>query len=466
MSVQNTRYGAKGIAALIENKKKIFFIGIGGISMSSLAHISHRNGYEVAGSDRSESAILKKLESEGVQIFYSHSAENVLGYDLVVYTVAISEDNPEYVAARENGIPTVSRADYLGYIMNGYKNRIGVSGAHGKSTCTSMLAHTFMYAGEDPTVVSGAVLDEMGGAYRNGCAEHFIFEACEYMDNFLSFCPSIAVVLNVEYDHSDYFADIEQTYASFSRFASLTRESEGGVCIYNADDEKTRKSVLDSGALLVSFGIESDADYTAKNIEYKDGRASFDIASREGVLSRVSLTVVGRHNIYNALAAFVVCELCGVDRVSAASGIGSFGGCKRRMEYKGKLKGAEVYEDYAHHPTELRASITSARDFSKKRVVAVFQPHTYSRTSELYDDFVSALGEADRVIMADIYSAREVNTYGVSSEQMAADIGASATYLSSFAEICEHLRATVGEDEVLLVMGAGDIGKLSGMLCS
>ena len=463
MSVKNTRLGAEGIAAALQGKKNIFFIGIGGISMSSLAHISHTSGYNVGGSDRTESAITRKLSEEGVRVFYKHDAKNVEGYDLCVYTVAISEDNPEYVYAKEHGIPLVSRADYLGYIMHGYKNRIGISGAHGKSTCTSMLAHTFIYAEKDPTVVSGAVLDEMGGAYRIGGEEHFIFEACEYMDNFLSFYPSISVVLNVEYDHSDYFSDIDQTYASFRAYAALSSRADG-VCVYNADDEKTRRSVCDSGAVLWGFGIETDAEYTAKNIEYKDGHAHFDVYAHGELAVRINMSVPGRHNIYNALAAFAVCDICGLDAKTAGAGIGSFGGCKRRMEYKGEVCGARVYEDYAHHPTELLASIKSARDFSKKKVMCVFQPHTYSRTYELYEDFVQALSASDSVIMADIYSARETNTYGVSSEQLAIDIGERAVYIDSFSGICEYIKDTLDESYVLLVMGAGDIYKVCDML--
>ena len=464
MSVQNTRLGAEKIASLLKESKKIFFVGIGGISMSSLAHISHEQGYEVGGSDRSESALTRMLESEGVKISYSHDEKNVEGYDLLVYTVAISEDNPEYKAARELGIPVVSRADYLGYIMCKYKHRIGISGAHGKSTCTSMLAHTFIHANADPTVVSGAVLDEMGGAYRVGGADSFIFEACEYMDNFLSFYPSISVILNVEYDHSDYFPSINETYRSFCSFADLSAKAEGGVCIYNRDDEKTCIAVKDTSARLVSFGIDSDADYTARNIEYTEGHAHFDIFCRGELACHVDLTVAGKHNIYNALAAFAVCDICSLDRDLAAEGIGSFGGCKRRMEYKGKVSEAELYEDYAHHPTELRASIHSARDFSQKKVLAVFQPHTYSRTSELYADFVSALREADEVVMADIYSARETNTYGVSSEKLATDIGDTATYLDSFEKVCEYVRERADKDTIVLIMGAGDISKVSDML--
>ncbi len=466
MSVQNTRYGYDGISSMLEGKKNIFFIGIGGISMSSLAHISHEQGYRVGGSDRQQSALTRMLEGEGAEVFYSHSEDNVRGYDLAVYTVAISEENPEYRYAREHGIPTVSRADYLGYIMRGYKRRIGVSGAHGKSTCTSMLAHTFMHAQMDPTVVSGAVLDEMGGAYRIGGEDNFIFEACEYMDNFLSFYPSISVILNVEYDHSDYFSDIEQTYSSFAAFADLADSADDGVCIYNSDDEKACISVCRSNAQCISFGIDTDADYRAENISYGEGHACFDIMHAGERAAHISLTVAGKHNIYNALAAFAVCDVCGADRVLAAEGISSFGGCKRRMEHKGKVCGADMYEDYAHHPTELCASITSAREFSGKRVVAVFQPHTYSRTSELYSDFVRALSLADEVIMADIYSARETNTYGVSSKQLAASIGDRAVYIDSFDGICDYVRAHIGADSVLLIMGAGDICKVSDMLIS
>lgn len=433
--------------------------------MSSLAHISHEQGYEVGGSDRTESPLTRMLEQEGVKISYTHDAKNVEGYDLLVYTVAISESNPEYCAAQRLGIPVVSRADYLGYIMCRYNNRIGISGAHGKSTCTSMLAHTFIHAKADPTVVSGAVLDEMGGAYRVGKENDFIFEACEYMDNFLSFYPSVSVILNVEYDHSDYFPSINETYRSFRSYADLSAECEGGVCVYNADDENTLISIAHTKAALVSYGIKNtDADYTARNIEYRDGRAHFDVYERGSLASHIDLTVAGEHNIYNALAAFAVCDIRGLDRSLAAEGIGSFCGCKRRMEYKGEVSGASLYEDYAHHPTELRASIRSARDFSHKRVLAVFQPHTYSRTSELYGGFVNALSEADEVILADIYSARETNTYGVTSEQLALDIGERAEYIDSFEKICEAVRERADKDTVVLIMGAGDISKVSDMI--
>ena len=465
MSVKNTRLGAEGISRILSDKKHIFFIGIGGISMSSLAHISHRAGFSVRGSDRSESALTRMLEAEGIAISYSHDKDNVKGADLVVYTVAISEDNPEYTEAKRLGIPTVSRADYLGYIMADYKARIGISGAHGKSTCTSMTAHAFIHAKADPTVVSGAVLDEMGGAYRLGGKESFIFEACEYMDNFLSFYPNVAVILNVEFDHSDYFENIEQTYRSFSSFASIAGDADG-VCIYNADDEKTRISLCDAKCERIGYGIESECEYQAKNIKYEGGLASFDIYEGGKYSAHTTLSVPGRHNVYNALASFAVCRRCGIDADAAAEGIGSFCGCKRRMELRGEVSGAYVYEDYAHHPTELEASIKAAREMTGRRVISIFQPHTYSRTHELYDGFISALSLSDEVIMADIYSARETDTLGVSSEQMARDIGERAVYLDSFEKITDYVKRRADKDTVVLVMGAGDIGKVAGMLVS
>ena len=286
MALQNTRYGAERIADMLKSSKSIFFCGIGGIHMSSLAHIASILGYSVSGSDRTKTPLTERLEKEGIKISYCHAAENVAKADMLVYTVAISPDNPEYTEAKKRGIPAVSRADFLGYIMSSYKNRIGISGAHGKSTCVSMAAHIFDKAGMDATVVSGAEYAGMGGAYRIGGKENFVFESCEYMDNFLSFYPSIAVILNIEFDHGDYFADLEAVKSSFRSYAQLSL-SAGGRVLANGDDAVT-KSALD-GLPVTTFGKGEGCDYRAVDITVENGRPSFTIVCPDGERYSVSL---------------------------------------------------------------------------------------------------------------------------------------------------------------------------------
>ena len=462
MSIANTHFGAEGIKKLLDGCRSIFFIGIGGINMSSLAHISHVRGYKVGGSDRTGTALTERLAGEGIEIKLGHSADNMIGYDAVVYTVAISEDNPELVYAKEHDLPCISRADFLGYIMTGYSHRIGVSGMHGKSTCTSMLAHVFMDSDADPTVMSGAELSEMGGAYRIGSSENFIFEACEYMDSFLSFYPSIAVVLNIEMDHVDYFHSMEQINASFAAFMDRTLLSDGDRrAVLNFDDANVRALADSFAGEVVSFGVNScSATYRACNIRYPRGRASFDILFGGVFVSHVDLSVPSEHNVYNALAAFAAAHSLGLETDGIVKGLGSFVGAKRRMEYKGKMGGADVYDDYGHHPTEVASTLVGVAKMGYERVWCVYQPHTYSRTAELIEDFARAFDSADRVILADIYAARETNTYGISSARVASLIGERAEYIDSFEKIAAHLRANVKEGDVVVIMGAGDIYKL------
>ena len=290
MSVQNTHFGAKKIEEMLDGKKSVFFIGIGGINMSSLAHITRVRGMRVGGSDRTPSALTGRLEEEGIEIFYSHNSDNLAGYEAVVYTVAITNDNPEYVRAQKLGLPLISRADYMGYLMLGYKNRIGISGMHGKSTCTSMCAQTLINANTDPTVLSGAELSCMGGAYRVGNEENFLFEACEYMDSFLDFNPNIAVILNIEMDHVDYFESMEHIKRSFRGFASIAKD---GVCVANIDDENVRDALSGFEGKILWFGVEKDADFTAKNIEKKGGAYAFDVIYGGECVCHLELSVGG-----------------------------------------------------------------------------------------------------------------------------------------------------------------------------
>lgn len=458
MSVQNTHYGAAEISRILSGIGSIYFIGIGGINMSSLAHISHIRGYRVGGSDQMQTALTDRLSEAGIEIFYSHEAAHIDSYEAVVYTVAIAPDNPEYTAALARGIPCISRADFLGYIMTGYHNRVGVSGMHGKSTCTSMCALSFMHAGGDPTVLSGATLAEMGGAYRIGGEENFIFEACEYMDSFLDFNPNIAVVLNIELDHVDYFKSITQVRRSFSDFAAITGPE--GYAVVNGDDDNVRLAMAGYMGTLVTFGLSPDCDYTAYNIEYISGMASFDVYFRGQYAAHISLSVPGRHNIYNALAAFASAMICGLDPDTVAEGLSHYLGAGRRMEYKGKWQDVDVYDDYAHHPTEIAVTLQGFHDMGFGHVFCIYQPHTYSRTAALWDDFVSALGTADRVLMVDIYAARETDTLGVSSSLLAQAIGDNADYCASFEEVIAILGAEAQPGDAIVVMGAGTVYRI------
>ncbi|MBO5702223.1 MAG: UDP-N-acetylmuramate--L-alanine ligase, partial [Clostridia bacterium] len=424
MSIENTHYGAIAIAQMLAGASSIYFIGIGGINMSSLAHISHIRGYRVGGSDQMQTALTDKLCDAGIEIFYSHEASHIDGYDAVVYTVAIASDNPEYNAAIARGIPCISRADFLGYIMTGYRYRVGVSGMHGKSTCTSMCALSFMHAEGDPTVLSGATLAEMGGAYRIGGEDNFIFEACEYMDSFLDFNPNVAIILNIELDHVDYFKSITQIRRSFSDYAAIT--GPAGYAVVNGDDDNVRLAMAGYVGTLVTFGLSEGCDYTAYNIEYISGMASFDVYFRGNFAAHITLSVPGKHNVYNALAAFAAAMICGLDAATVAEGLSHYLGAGRRMEYKGKWNDVDVYDDYAHHPTEIAVTLQGFRDMGFGRLFCIYQPHTYSRTAALWDDFVSALSTADRVLPVDIYAARETDTLGVSSALLAGAIGEKA----------------------------------------
>lgn len=459
MSVANTHFGAEKIKELLEACNSVFFCGVGGINMSSLAHVSLVGGMRVGGSDRTPSELTKRLESEGVEIFYSHDARNVDSYDAFVYTVAIGEDNPEYLRAIERGIPVISRADYMGYVMTGYTRRIGISGMHGKSTVTSMCASTLMGAQTNPTVLSGAVLDSMGGAYRVGGKEYFLFEACEYMDSFLDFNPNISVILNVELDHVDYFEDIEHIKRSYRSFAGISLDNNGYV-IANADDALTRDT-LEAIDGVIWFGIENEnAIVRAENISESYGKYEFDLIYKNEVFCKIKLSVSGYHNIYNALATAAVAILCGLSAEQIAGGIFAFTGAARRMEYKGRVKGARVYDDYGHHPTEVKTTLEGARRMLEGgRLFCVFQSHTYSRTKALFEEFADALSVADRVIVADIYAARETDTLGVTPELLAERIkGGSASH--GFENVAKALQAELCEGDIAIVMGAGDIWRV------
>ena len=459
MALENTHYGHTRIGEMLKDCHSIFFIGIGGISMSSLAQISRSLGYTVGGSDRSENAQTAHLREMGIPVFPSHDADNIANYDAVVYTVAIGADNPEYLAAQKAGKPLLSRADYLGYLMVSYRHRIGVAGMHGKSSCTAMCAQIFLGA-TDATVLCGAELPLLGGStcHIGNEQEHFVFEACEYMDSFLDFNPTLAVILNMGMDHPDYFKSLEQVRASFLSYARRT--GKNGTALYNADDEESVLALQAFEGRHVTFGIEKDADYSARDIRHEGGITEFAFCGREGFLCNVKLQVFGRHNVYNALAAAAAASVCGIAPDVIADALANFVGTKRRMECKGILGGAIVYDDYGHHPVEISATLSGAREMGYNRILCAYQPHTYSRTAALFEDFVGAFNAADRVYFADIYAAREENVFGVSSKGLSEAIGDTAEYCGSFANVAEALTRDAKDGDLIIVMGAGDIYKV------
>ena len=468
MSTENTHYGAEKISEMLDFSrcKRIFFCGVGGVSMSSLAQMSLEMGYSVSGSDRTESSITRALESAGAKIYYEQAEENVADSDAFVYTVAISPDNPEYVRAGEMGIPRISRADYLGFVMTTRKMRIGISGTHGKSTTTAMCHSIFESAGADPTVMCGSALAGIGSPYRAGKGEHFIFEACEYMDSFLDFNPTAAVILNVEMDHVDYFHSIEQMIASYAGFAKITEKSSHGTVIYNADDENSVKAVENYKGNKISFGIENDATFKATDIVIDDRGSSFTVLKDGEFYTKINLSVFGKHNVLDALAATAAAHYGGISAEDTARGLAAFNGTHRRMEYRGEKKGARLYDDYAHHPTEIAASLSAARAMAGKtgRVVVVFQSHTYSRTSALLDGFGKTLSAADKVFVAPIYAARETDTLGVDQYVLAERIGKNAEGCPDIKTAGERLSSFIREGDVAIVMGAGNIDSLFSMI--
>ena len=463
MALENTHYGHARIDEMLKDCRSIFFIGIGGISMSALAQISLSLGYEVGGSDRSENAQTVHLREAGVPVFPSHNAENIAHYDAVVYTVAIGADNPEYLAAKAAGKPLLSRADYLGYLMVSYRHRIGVAGMHGKSSCTAMCAQIFLSA-TDATVLCGAELPLLKGSTCciGSEQEHFVFEACEYMDSFLDFNPTLAVVLNVGMDHPDYFQNLEQIRASFLAYARRT--GKGGTVLYNADDAESVLAVREFEGRHITFGIEKPADYSARNICHTSGVTTFDFYHGDVQLCQIELRVFGRHNVYNALAAAAAASICGIETDLIAKSLGAFVGAKRRMERKGMLNGAVVYDDYGHHPVEISATLAGAKDMGFRRILCAYQPHTYSRTAKLFDEFVQAFSSADRVYFADIYAAREQNVFGVSSKDLAQAIGGAAEYCGDFENLAAALARDAQKGDLVIVMGAGDIYKVYDLL--
>ena len=447
---------------LPENTNSVFFIGICGISMSSLAFITHTNGIKVGGSDTNDGEMAEKLRREGIEVFIGHSANNLKGYDAVVYTAAISPDNPELVYAKENGIPCIYRADYLGDLMLSYKNRIGVAGMHGKSSVTGMISHIFIDTGKDPTVLNGANTAELGGgSYKIGNnKDSFIFEACEYKDSFLSFHPDTAVLLNLEMDHVDYFHSLEQIKQSFLSYAN-----KANTVIACGNEPELCDALKNYQGKLITYGINDDIlDFNGFDIkENEKGFYQFKIAHKGKKICDVELSVPGKHNVVNTVAAIAVSYVYGIDAQDAANSMLTFKGVNRRNEYKGEKNGIVIYDDYAHHPSEIIASLHGLKKLCRGKLWCIYQPHTYSRTAGLFDEFCNSFGEADRVIFAEIYAAREKNTFGISSKDLADKID-GALYIDNFDDISQYVSDNAKEGDLVVTMGAGDIFKVHNLL--
>ena len=440
----------------------IHFVGIGGISMSGLAEIMLSRGFKVTGSDWKKTHITDRLEKLGAIVYEGQRSENIGAATLVVYTAAAKEDNPELEAAKEASIPILNRADFLGSLMKEYPVAIGVAGTHGKTTTTSILAHAMLKAGTDATVSIGGELDLIGGNVRAGNSSYFLTEACEYTNSFLSFFPKIAVITNIEEDHLDFFKDIEEIRESFLKFAMLTKGK--GDVIACGDDENIRIALEDKELNLIYYGLGDNCEYTAKNIVYKNGLPSFDVVRSGNVITKIKLSVPGEHNIKNALASIAVCCELGLDLNICSEGISEFYGTKRRFEKKGTLNGAVIMDDYAHHPTEIKATIEAAKKLEKSKIKVIFQPHTYSRTRTLWDDFVNCFDGVDELILTEIYPAREVFDGITKSEDLAEDIkkhGINVKFMDSFDKICTYISETSAEGDVIFTMGAGDVVKIA-----
>ncbi len=448
---------------ILNKSKNIYFIGIGGISMSSIAFVLKHLGYNVSGSDISASKKTEALEKADIKVNIGHSPDNIGNdLDLVVYTADVKDDNPELIRARELGIRCLVRAEALGLMMKNYIIPIGVSGTHGKSTTTSMLSDIFTYCDVDPTVLSGAELATNNGeAYRLGADKYFIFEACEYTASFLSFFPKIALVLNVEEDHLDYFKDIDDIKRAFAKFVDIC--GDDGVAIVNADCKNTLDSVKDYKGTIITYGVEADADFTCKNLKFDHGRPNFDVYYKGEYYASLSMSVFGRHNVSNALAAIAAAYSCKLPLDPTVDALNKFSGARRRFELVGKYNGADIVSDYAHHPTEIETTLKAAMEIGYDKVTCIFQPHTFTRTYAFFDDFIKSLSLCDKTVLAPVYAKRDKNLYNVDSSSIASKID-GAEVVSDLKSAADYIKNNAKENELYILMGAGDINSVANML--
>ena len=449
------------------------FIGIGGISMSGLAEILKNAGFTVSGSDMKESETTKILEERGIKVYIGQVASNITDdIDFVVYTAAIHEDNEEYREALKHELPMLTRAQFLGQLMDNYKYSVAVAGTHGKTTTTSMMAHIMLQANTDPTISIGGMLETIGGNIRVGSSDYFVTEACEYTNSYHEFRPYASIILNVDNDHLDFFKNIENIAASFATFA--TKTVEGGVLVVNGDMKYTSQiidAVKDKNITIKTFGKNDGNNYQAKNIRLNElGQPTYDLYIDGQEMCEISLSVMGEHNAVNSLSAIAASQYIGINLDDIKEGLRRCHSADRRFQYKGTLSnGATVIDDYAHHPTEISASLAVAKAVVKNELWVAFQPHTYSRTKAHLKDFAKALSVADHVLLADIYAARELDDGTVSSKDLANELknlGCDATYLGDFETIEKFLKENLNNNDMLITMGAGNIDSVGDNLIS
>ena len=437
---------------------KGYLIGIGGVSMAPLAEVLHDEGLLISGSDMSRSDKVEELEHRGISVHIGHAAENITpDISFIVRTAAVHDNNPEIVAAHALGIPVFERTQAWGAIMKDYRTALCIAGTHGKTTTTSMCTHVLMAAEKDPTVMIGGTLPLLHAGHRIGGGDTIVMESCEYYDGFLSFYPTIAVILDVEADHLDYFKDLDAVKASFRKFAALVPAD--GTVIVNHDDKNAMDCVAGLERNILTFGLEEGADVRAVNIIACGPDTEFDVVHGGRFYAHLNIQVPGLHNVKNALASAAAAIVMGISPIAVTYGLASFRGANRRFEFKGKYNGADVYDDYAHHPGELKAILDAVEPMGYKRTIVVFQPHTYSRTLALFDDFVEQLKRPDLTYLAEIYAAREKNTTGISSEALAREIP-NCLFFPSFDALEKALRWTVAPGDIVLTIGAGDVYKI------
>ena len=451
----------------LKKYNKIHMCGIGGVSMSGLAEILVNWGFDVTGSNNVENDATKKLKENGINVTIGHHAENVVGADVVVYTAAINPENIELKTARLLNIETIERSDFLGEITRCYKDTITVAGTHGKSTTTSMLSLCFLEADKDPSIQVGADLPRINGNYKVGKSEYFVLEACEYVESFLKFSPKSTIILNIDNDHLDYFKNLDNIKNAFVKYVKLIPSD--GVLVLNADDKNCLELQNYTESKVLTYGIENEnADFVAKNIKFdNDGLASFDVYKNGEFYENIKLSVTGMHNVSNSLGCMAMCDAYGIQSKDVKTALEKFTGAGRRFEFKGKVNGACIYDDYGHHPTEIISTSKALMNKKFNKSWVVFQPHTYSRTVALLDEFAKSLLNFDNIIVLDIYAAREKNTYGISSKDLADKIksmGKEAWYIPSFEECVKYLKENVKENDVVLTQGAGTVTEIGKML--
>ena len=449
------------ISKVLKTVKTIHFIGIGGSGMCPLAEILHSKGYTLQGSDNNESSIVDRIRKMGIKVMMGQRAENIEGAEMVVYSAAISKENPELKAALESGIPTFQRAELLGEVSRQFSNCIGICGTHGKTTVTSLTVQTMLGAGLDPSAVIGGKLPLTNSSGRVGNTETIVMESCEYQDTFLKMSPDVAVILNIDEDHLEYFKTMDNLILSFTKFA----ESATKAIIYNGDDENTLKAIKDiKGKEMISFGFDKKNDYYAENVEeYKGAFTKFDVMYKGKKLGSVELSIPGIHNVLNALAAVASAIYSGAKFEDCIKGLQEFKGAGRRFEDLGTYNGIDFIDDYAHHPAELKVTLEAAMKLGYNTVWAVFQPFTYSRTAMHFDEFVDVLKIPDRCVMTEIMGSREVNTYDIYTSQLAEKIP-NSVWFNTQEEVAEYVVKNAKAGELVLTMGCGDIYKSAFMM--